>query len=150
VTTAVSGSHAGDTSPELVIDESGRAHLAWFHPSSGWGALGCATPEIVPTKLDGTYAATEKGGTFNAKRITKAFGPLALAVDGSTKLGRVLVAGDDGKLRLVTEAKDGSWAGTTLDSGAWIASPVLLIRQSAGTMVASWVRDGKVYVRMRG
>jgi hypothetical protein len=94
--------------PLLVLGSSGEAHVVWTRDSSGRG--GCAGVE--PDDRDGTYYATNAGGSWVVDRVSKAVGSASFTVDPAS--GRVHLAIFDHRGRYFTTSGDGSWTSKRL------------------------------------
>ena len=106
--------------PLLVLGSGGDAHVVWTRDSSGRG--GCAGVE--PDDRDGTYYATNTGGSWDVDRVSKAVGSASFTVDPAS--GRVHLVIFDNRGRYFTTSGNGSWTSKRLPTaGAYGA----IIRQ---------------------
>ncbi len=88
-TSQVTGSDEG-WDPVMVLGKGDAAYLLWDRsPEPG----GCVTREAEAE--DGTYLATNAGGSWHASRLTPLVGDASLTVDTSTGMVDAVVSGSD-------------------------------------------------------
>jgi len=115
--------------PLLVLGAGGEAHVVWTRDSEGRGCAGAG-----PDERDGTYYASNVGGSWAVDRISKALGSASFTVDPAS--GRVHLVIFDHRARYFTTSGDGTWTSTRLpttggDGGVIRQDPV-----SGGLLVA--------------
>jgi hypothetical protein len=131
-TSAIGGSREDDWAPALALDGNNHAYVVWTRsPSPG----GCAGPG--PSPEDGTYYATNAGGTWETSRITTNLGRTSVQIDEATGQVHVLV-GSTG-LRYYTKLPGGPWRGTKVSSDKVLAA-VVRLDPATGTLLAVYIR----------
>jgi hypothetical protein len=133
-----------DVTPTLVLDAQDRAHVVWEHRTD-FEDLGITPAEHA---ADGTYYATNRSGSWTARRITRNIGDASLAVDVVSGRIHVLLGGEAG-LKYYTTATGRSWAGITIDA-EYSQDVSIRLRQATGRLfgVLGRVLDdgtGRVY-----
>jgi hypothetical protein len=92
----------------LMLGPAGEAHAVWTRTSAY--EEGCGT--TVPDDRDGTYYATNAGGKWLVKRVSKGTGVKSFTVDPSSGQVHLVVSGE--RLRYFTKPSGGSWTSTRL------------------------------------
>jgi hypothetical protein len=130
----------GGFAPLLVFDSGNHAHLLWSRTPHG---PGCAQPE--GDSKDGTYYATDAGGSWAVTRISRVPADKSLAFDVSTARPLVLLGAGPG-LQYLTKNSEGSWTSSTVTRGV-AGSPVIKLDVSTGRLLVAYVDDPGVYVQ---
>jgi hypothetical protein len=139
-TTPIPGS-GGGYAPNLVLGANNDAHIVWTRAYHG---LGCAEPGPFPE--DGTYYATNVGGSWVTERITPDVGQASITMDAATSRVHVLLSGGGGLLYYTRTTND-AWDVTGL-SDAYRASPIIRLDPTTGTLLV--VFYGSVGPRTEG
>jgi len=130
-TTLVPGS-AGGFDPTLALAPGNTAELLW---SRAYHGIGCAEPG--PQPQDGTYFATNAGGTWATQKVSGAVGATSLIVDPATGELHALVI--DGKtIDEFDKATGAAWRKTPLSTTGWVSSPVIRQDPTTGGLVAAF------------
>ena len=116
--------------PNLVLDASNNPRFLWTHsPAPG----GCVTTD--PTPLDGTYYATDQGGTWTSSRFTTDVGDTSLQLDNGSGEAYALVTSDGG-VDEFTRSPAGSWTANRL-VGLDAQNPVLRRDPATGALLVA-------------
>ena len=133
----VTGGSAG-SAPSLALGEGDRAYLLWTQHEVGF----CG--EEVTSAEDGTYFATNFGGTWLPRRLTTDLGPTSLTIDSQTGRVHGLLAGH-AALTYFTRSRTGGWSHTNLGPGlAW--SPVIQQDPTTGNLLVAYIGEYRVNV----
>jgi hypothetical protein len=117
--------------PVLVLGRDDHAYLAWSAvPRTD--EVGCS--ETPSASNEGTWFATNVGGQWTTKRLSKDVSPVSLAVDVATgRLHAIYV--DRRGIRYVTRAANGAWSGSRLDAQIELQDPVLRRDPASGLLL---------------
>ncbi len=137
----IPGSSAG-WGPTLVLGPGNVAYVLWNRAYNGGG---CAEPG--PDPKDGTYFATDVGGSWASSRLSPRVGGTSLIVDPDTGELNALVA-DFGSLTAFTRPAGGDWVEKTLMTGD-SSSPVLRQDPTTGNLVAAFAGDEGIWTIRR-
>ena len=122
--------------PVLALAPGNDAYLVWNRSYHG---IGCAGPGDQPE--DGTYFATNAGGTWVSSRLTPQVGGASLSIDPATGEVNVLVisGGPDGaRLIRFHRAPDATtWKHETVVQGP-VGSPVIRANPKTGALFVAY------------
>jgi hypothetical protein len=118
---------AHGSGPVFALAADGTAAMFWTrYEFSG----GCAEPDPPPT--DGTYFATNAGGSWKTEKISKVIGGVSLTIDSASGQIHALLGKERGIDYLHRPTRGGAWVKKALPIGkGWAQSPV--IRQDPTT-----------------
>jgi hypothetical protein len=125
---------AGGWGPAMVLGPGNVAYVLWNRVYSGGG---CAEPG--PDPKDGTYFATDAGGSWATSRLSPRVGESSILVDPKTGELNAIV-GDNGSLVAFSRPAGGSWTEKTLLTG-YFGSPVIRQDPTTGDLVLAFVSD---------
>jgi hypothetical protein len=141
VSTTIPNSRNG-WDPVLALAPGNDAYLVWNRSYHG---IGCAGPGDQPE--DGTYFATNAGGTWTSSRLTPQVGGASLSIDPATGEVNVVVVsggpvGQDGpRLIRFHRAPNGTtWEHETVVKGA-IGSPVIRANPKTGALFVAYYTE---------
>ena len=137
-TSHVTGSEEG-WDPVMVLGKGDAAYLSWNRsPEPG----GCVIRDAEAQ--DGTYLATNMGGSWHTSRLTPLVGEASLTVDTSTSTVEAVVSGSDDYDSPRVEGfaffmgpAGGPWVETTL-LPAEVQSPVIKLDTASGELVVMY------------
>jgi hypothetical protein len=122
--------------PILALGPGNLAYVVWNRSYHG---IGCAGPGDQPE--DGTYFATNAGGTWASSRVTPQVGGASLTIDAATgEVNVVVVSGGSAGPRLIRFHRAPgatSWAHETVMQGA-AGSPVIRADPKTGALFVAY------------
>ena len=133
-TATVPNSEGGQT-PTLVLAPGNVAYMLWIHSSVGGG---CAEPEPPPE--DGTYFATNAGGSWNSTKLSNANAAASIIIDPATGEVHVLI-GDFRGIVYYNRAPGADWTEKTLSPTRWLFSPVIRQNPKTGALLVAYVSE---------
>ena len=123
----------GGFDPTLALAPGNTAELLW---SRAYHGIGCAEPGPQPE--DGTYFATNAGGTWATHKLSGAVGATSLIVDPATGELHALII--DGRIIDEFDKRAGAaWRKTRLSTTGWVYSPVIRQDPTTGGLVLAYV-----------
>ena len=135
----IAGSEEG-WGPDLVLGPGDVADVLWDRAPTGGG---CVTRDAEAA--DGTYFATNSGGSWQTSRLTQLVGQASLTLDPGTGQVDAVVSGSDEYdvpavegFVFFTRSADGTWASTTL-SPTEVESPVIRLDPATGTVLVAYI-----------
>jgi hypothetical protein len=127
------GSEAAE--PALVLAPGDAASLVWTQTSGGEDGCG------GPGDADGTYFATDAGGSWDVTRISELTGETSLTLDSARGEAHALVATGDELHHFVRDGA-GSWSSSVLSGGG--TDPVIRVDPATDALVAFAIADGEI------
>jgi len=123
--------------PVLVLGPGNVSYVLWNRAYHGGG---CTEPG--PDPKDGTYFATDAGGSWSVSRLSPRVGGTSLIVDPDSGELNALVA-DFGSLTAFTRPAGGDWAEKTLVAGE-ASSPAIRQDPTTGDLVAAFAGESGI------
>jgi hypothetical protein len=130
-TTTVPGTKGGE-GPTLILAPGNVAYMLWIRNSMGGG---CAEPEPPPT--DGTYFATNAGGSWTSTKLSNAYPGGSITLDPATRELHVLI-GDDRGIVYYNRVPGADWTEKTLVATRWLSSPVIRQNPRTGALLVAY------------
>ena len=135
-TTTIEKQDGFEWGAQLILDASNNPRILWMHSPP---PLGCAGPD--PTSKDGTYYATDAGGTWTSTRFTTDYGQIAFQRNDTTGVVYAVVTGYS-EMDLYTRTSGGAWQTASLTRLA-SNDPILVRNSATGTMLFVFSVPGK-------
>ena len=127
-TTTVEKQDGLEWGAQLILDPSNNPRILWMHSQP---PLGCAGQDS--SSKDGTYYATDAGGTWTSTRFTKDYGQISFQRNDTTGVVYAAVTGFN-TLDLYTRQAGGAWQAATLTRLASL-DPILARNPATGTLL---------------